>query len=97
LFGIIDNVLSVLATSWIDHSKILNQPKKGEEWRILFPSDPAYMSKEQIAEWEKIKEDIIKDKVTISPGIVGGSLITFSIITPVYSDNLVQNFTILLT
>ena len=61
-------------------------------WRILFPSDPAYMSKEQIAEWEKIKEDIIKDKVTISPGIVGGSLVTFSLITPVYSDDFVQVF-----
>ena len=96
IFGIFENVLSVIATSWIDHSKILSQPKKGEEWRILFPSDPAYMSKEQIAEWEKIKEDIIKDKVTISPGIVGGSLVTFSIITPVYSDNFVQNVMTLL-
>jgi hypothetical protein len=54
------------------------------------------MSKEEIAEWEKIKEDIIKDKVTISPGIVGGSLVTFSIITPVYSDNFVHNITTLL-
>ena len=95
IFGIIENVLSILAISWMDYSRILNTAKKGEEWRILFPSDPALMSKEQIAEWEKIKEDIIKDKVTVSPGIVGGSLVTFCIITPVYSN--VNDFVYILT
>jgi Cytochrome b(C-terminal)/b6/petD len=93
LFGIIDNVLSILATTWIDYSKsMLNQSKKGEEWRILFPSDPAKMTEDQKAEWKKIKEDLMKEGVIISPGMTGGSLITFNIIIPLDSINLNENF-----
>ena len=50
LLGIIDNVLSILARTWIEYSESnLNQPKKvkGEDWRILFPSDPAKMTEDQ--------------------------------------------------
>jgi hypothetical protein len=89
LFGIIDNVLSILATTWIDYSDyMLNQTKKGEEWRILFPSDPAKMTEDQKAEWKKIKEDLMKEGVIISPGMTGGSLITFNVIIPLDLINL---------
>lgn len=83
LFGIIDNVLSIIARAWIDYSEnILNQTKKGEDWRILFPSDPAKMTEDQKAEWKKIKEDLMKEGVIISPGMTGGSLVTFNIFVP---------------
>lgn len=83
LFGIMDNVLSIIATTWIDYSENkLNLSKKGEEWRILFPSDPAKMTEDQKAKWKKIKENLMKEGVIISPGMTGGSLITFNIIIP---------------
>jgi Cytochrome b(C-terminal)/b6/petD len=94
LFGIIDNVLSIIATTWIDYSEnMLNQSKKGEDWRILFPSDPAKMTEDQKAEWKKIKEDLMKEGVIISPGMTGGSLVTFNIIIPEDYINLNGNFT----
>lgn len=98
LFGIIDNVLSILATTWIDYSEnMLDQKKKGEEWRILFPSDPAKMTEDQKAEWKKIKEDLMKEGVIISPGMTGGSLITFNIVIPLDSINLNENYLSFLT
>jgi len=51
------------------------------------------MTEDQKAEWKKIKEDLMKEGVIISPGMTGGSLVTFNIIIPVDYINLNENFT----
>lgn len=73
LLGIIDNVLSEIATSTIEYPEGWGEL---EDWRILYPSDPAKMSPEERAIWKKIKEDFIKEDLIITPGMAGGSLVT---------------------
>jgi hypothetical protein len=76
ILGIIDNVLSLLGTSWISVPlKKVDDYNNRKDWMVLYPSDPAKMSKEEKAIWDKIKADIIKQDIIISPGMVGGSLV----------------------